>query len=626
MTRAPLFALALLAAGCTTGGGDPAPLGDAGAEPDLDGDGIPDAWDPDANGDAIPDADQPGDLDGDGIPNAADTDTDGDGIPNAIEQDAAEPVDTDRDGLPDAIDRDSDGDTIEDRHDGLFDPDGDGLPGFRDLDTDGDGVPDATEAGDANPATPPATCPYEIDLVTGETATDGAPDWRDFDRDGDGVGDGDELGRGLDPCDPDTDGDGFGDLVEVARERVECPRGGDGEACGCALDPASGIPDTDYYVVLPYEAPALERTLAFETSLRVADIFFLADTTISMSQTLARIKDTVAAPANGLIARVGTTVPVAWFGGGAHDDFPLHPYGGGDDEVFALAAPMTPPDRAHEVAAGFAAMPLHVGGDYPEGHTEALFQIATGRGGTWRHEGFFYSVERYLERCENGAWGAACFRSNALPIIVHFTDACAHEGPPGDVATCQAYTFGALTPAPATWATATDALRARSIRYVGINTSDARCELSDAPSAESPCFFLHQTARATGTLDTTGRALVYDLPDGGASGDAFVDTVAAAIEEVATRVPFDVDAIVRAGHSDRPDVDPTAFTTVLDGPFTGVLPGTELTFRVRLENRVYPGGAHPEVFVSLIDVRGDEVTVLDTRAVYAVVPAVRGPG
>jgi len=621
--------------------------------PDLDGDGVPDVRDADGNGDGVPDAtQQASDRDEDGIADALDLDVDGDTIPNPIEHDAEGPTDTDGDSTPDVFDLDSDGDTIADRHEGFEDPDGDGVASFRDLDADGDGLPDALEAGDGALDTPPVSCAREIDLLDGSLAPDGLPDAFDFDADGDGVGDGEERERGLDPCDADSDGDGFGDLVEVARERHEC-EDGDEDACGCASDAACGIPPDDYYVVLPHGAPPVRRELAFSTSLRVADVFFLTDTTISMSETLASIQETVAAP-DGLIERVSASVDGAFFGGGQHDDFPLFPYGGGDDEVFGLAIGMTSPERASDVASAFAAMPLHLGGDWPESHVEALFQLATGRGGTWTHEGFFYSVRRHREDCDGGRWGAACFRPNALPVVVHFTDACAHNGPAGDAGACTSYAYGALTPAPATWEGAMDAMRARSMRYVGINTGERRCEESDAADGASPCFFLHRTAEATSTVDLDGRPLVYDLPSG-ASSETFVGVVTDAIDTVATRIPFDVDTTLRAGSSPVPGIDPTLFITdrrpaclaappadpcwvapegvahddavgeVTAEAFRRVVSSTALTFAITLANDRYEGGAHPAVFVAYIDVRGDAATVLDTRAVYVVVPAVRGP-
>lgn len=622
------------------------------ALPDLDGDGVPDLRDADGNGDGIVDRGQwASDLDDDGTPDGLDPDVDGDGIANTTEHDAGEPADTDGDGTPDVLDLDSDGDTISDRDEGAGDPDRDGILSFRDLDADGDGASDASEAGDAQLDTPPIECADEIDLATGERAPDGLFDALDFDRDGDGVSDGDELARAMDPCDPDSDDDGLGDLVEVARDRVECVLGTE-DACGCAIDPDCGIPATDYYVVLPFGAPAIQRDLDFSTALRVADVFLLADTTGSMGVTLERIQDTVARP-GGLVDRIRAHVPSAWLGGGHHDDFPLHLYGSGDDQVFGVAIEMVAPERAGDVAAAFAAMDLHIGGDYPESGTEALLHVATGRGGAWRRDGFFYTIPRFVDHCDGERWGAACFRPSALPIVVHFTDACSHQGPPGESAACADY--DGFAPAPARWEDAIAAMRARAMRYVGINAGERRCEESSAPDGSSPCFFLHQTATATDTVDLDGRSLVYDMPQIGTSEDDFVDTVVGAIDTVARRIPFDVDTALRAGPSPRPEIDPRDFVrsrrpacratppaescwragdgvphdravgALDDDAFLDVVPGTDVVFRVELVNDVFRGGAHPEVFVTFIDVRGDAVTTLDTRAVYVVVPAAAAP-
>ena len=69
---------------------------------------------------------------------------------------------------------------------------------------------------------------------------------------------------------------------EGAYERYACPMGV-GEDCGCATTAGCTIPPEHFYVVLPYRGDPIERDLEFGTTIRVADIFFITDTTGSMS-------------------------------------------------------------------------------------------------------------------------------------------------------------------------------------------------------------------------------------------------------------------------------------------------------------------------------------------------------
>ncbi|MEZ4340161.1 MAG: hypothetical protein R3B82_26360 [Sandaracinaceae bacterium] len=617
---------------------------------DSDGDGIPDFLDTDANGDGLPDNMQTGDEDGDGVPDYLDDDTDGDGISNRNEWgDGDTPLDTDGDGTPDVRDRDSDGDTILDLHEGAIDADMDGTPNFRDTDSDGDGVLDSEEAGDGDLETPPRACANEINPVTGMIEPDGRADFVDLDSDNDGLGDADEARLGTDPCERDTDGDGLDDLAEGAYETFNCPDGTSGTGCGCATMAGCTIPREHFYVVLPYLGAPVERDLTFGTSIRVADVFFLTDTTGSMGGTLDRVKATVSTPGTGLIARITETIPDAWVGGGQHDDFPFGGYGGGFDEPFILAIRMTPPERAADVQAAFNGMALHGGGDGPESQTEAIYQVITGEGGTWS-SGSTYSMRRYVGDCLDTGWGAPCFREAALPIVVLFTDICAHEGPPGEDPSCDPYT--GISPSPAHWTDTVAQMNRRGAKFVGINARSfgASCATTVGTDGFSPCFFLRRTAEETGSVDLDGNALVYDLPAGGGSDTAFVDTVVGAIETVATRVPLDIDTGVRDDPSDAVGVDASRFVKrrqpacratppadvcwtaptgvthedavafVDESTFFGVIPGTQVTFRITFQNDFYPGDVNAQVFVAFIDVRTG-TAILDTRQVFVVVPA-----
>lgn len=626
---------------------------------DTDGDGSPDFLDLDSNGDGIPDRDQIDvDTDGDGIPDGRDPDIDGDGIPNVDEYDEmGNPVDSDGDGMPDHLDLDSDNDTITDAQEGSRDPDADGIPNFRDTDSDDDGIEDSVEAGDGDTMTAPESCPEELDPF-GNPGSDGLPDFADRDSDGDGADDGLELEFGTDPCNPDSDGDGFGDLVEIAREQTNCVDG-EGEGCGCATIPACGIPPEDYFIVLPYMGEPVERDLDFATDIRTADVFFITDTTGSMGSTVTNVKATVGTPGTGLIARISEVIPDAWFGGGQHDDFPFGGYGSGPDEPFILAIRMTPPERSEDVRIAFDGIELHGGSDGPESQSEALFQIMNGAGETWTYSGGFgggstYTIRRYVGDCLDGGYGAPCFREGALPIIVHFTDICAHNGPPGDEGSCSTYT--GITPEPASWADAVAAMNVRGAKYIGINASRTSCSGVVGPSGSRPCHFLQSTAEETGSIDLDGNLLVFDLPNGSTS-TAFADQVVNAVETVATRVPIDVDTALRDDATDAEDVDATRFikrrqpacratpptdpcwtppagiepeaavAAVDESTFFGAIPGTSVKFRITFRNDFLPGARTSRIYIAYIDVRGSGAAVLDTRQVFIVVPAQSmGPG
>jgi uncharacterized delta-60 repeat protein len=192
---------------------------------DGDGDGLPDTWetevglDPetdDADGDTILDRDEVGeDLDDP-------RDTDGDGTIDALDDDS------DDDGIPDAVEAgDGDPETPP------VDTDGDGIPDYRDTDSDDDGVLDAEDL-----------CRLVADADQADLDGDGAGDACDDDDDGDGIPDIDEIELGLDPGAVDSDGDGIADAEELGDPAD--PRDTDGDGVIDALDDDSdddGVPD-----------------------------------------------------------------------------------------------------------------------------------------------------------------------------------------------------------------------------------------------------------------------------------------------------------------------------------------------------------------------------------------------
>ncbi len=529
----------------------------------------------------------------------ATTDTDGVDAEDGTEVDVIEESDADAPLI------DTDGDTISDVDEGAdeaVDTDGDGDPDFEDLDSDADGIPDVAEAGDDDLATPPR-----------DTDDDGIPDFRDRDSDNDGLSDRWENDHGLDPYDEDSDDDGAPDLIEVG-------------AGTDPLDPDSNpASEGNFFFVVPYrdDPDPSSDTLVFGTDIQKADVFFLMDTTGSMTGAIDNLRSSLSTT---IIPAISTVIPDVWFGVGRFDDYPIAPYGmSGVDIVFGLTQRMTSDVSAAQ--AGVNALDLHSGYDGPESHVPALYAAATGSGfGTYlAPQGF----------CSTGEIGYPCFRQDAIPIVIMFTDAPMHNGP-GNV---NPYT--SVTPAPPTFGDAVAALDAIHAKVISI--------INDGGYGDA---VPHATAMttATGAVDSTGSPLIYVIPhDGTGLGTEVVN----AVETLVEQVPIDISAQARDHTADTVDAtqfidrvvantvggvaDPRDPTKVCPGSlpvedtdgdtepdlFVDILPGTNVCFDIHAaRNETVEATADPQVFIAFIDVVADDVTVLDTRAVFFLVPPV----
>ena len=226
------------------------------ADPDTDGDGIPDSEDTDDDNDGVNDKDEEAagtdpknpDSDGDGV-NDGDEDTDGDGKPNKEESDADSDkvTDKDKDGIPDIIDKDN-----EDGPKG--DKDGDGIANEDDADADGDGVnnTDEKEIGtdplnpdtDGN-GTKDGDEDFDKDGKSNADESDVPSDGRAEDKDGDGLADPDVTDKGV-----NGDGDepnGIPDIRETDEGETK-PKDTDGDGIPDSEDPdidGDGVNNTD---------------------------------------------------------------------------------------------------------------------------------------------------------------------------------------------------------------------------------------------------------------------------------------------------------------------------------------------------------------------------------------------
>lgn len=576
---------------------------------DSDGDGLPDALEA---GD-LDTSTQPVDTDQDGLPDFQDVDSDDDTVTDDLEISAdGMPLDTDADGISDHLDNDSDADGIPDSVELSRDSDGSGLPDLRSLDSDGDCIPDALEAGISPEA------PQDNDA-------DGLPDYRDLDSDNDGIPDQKEdincngiLDAGeSSPASQDTDGDGTPDLVEVV-------------AGSDPSDPNVNIPEGDFYFVLPFEGPGDGGELDFATSVKQADIFFSVDTTGSFGQEIAAIQTALVTT---IVPGVSAVIPDAAFGVGRFEDLPLEPFGLAGDLPFESLQTIT--TTVADIATALAALAPASGGlDVPEAGYEALFQWATGLGmPAFGYPAFF-----------SGGIGGVGFRKDSLPIIIHITDAVSH------LSTDYPAAAGAHSRDEAV-----AALTDLEIRVIGVNSlendgtaNDPGSQLQDIaiasnavipPDGNNECTTgVSGAAKAPIDLGagTMGCPLVFDvLSDGSGLGTLIVDAIA----QLATFGVLDISTLsVGALEGIQGEVLPigtttadfiTSITPVAPAPagatidgliFRSVTPGSTVTFDVQVFNDFVEHIGVPQLFSIDINILGDEVTLLDVRRVFVVVP------
>jgi hypothetical protein len=531
---------------------------------------------------------------------------------------------------------DADGDGIADSREGSNDPDGDGVPSFEDDDSDGDGLSDAVESGGRTPCAPQ------------NSDSDALPDALDTDSDNDGVLDADEVRGGTDPTNVDTDGDGVSDLAE-------------GAAGTSPTDPSSTIPDTDFFVVLPYNGDRVMRPLRFGTNITQADVFFLMDTTGSMSEEVGNVQAAMEAV---IIPGVQDLIPDVQFGAGGFDDFPIGTHGGLFDlpyyhlidvvpyeqDLGALGGAFLPPSDVRTFNASGAngtrdildavrGYPRHAGNNGCESGLEGLYQAATGMGVSWGGSAVPPKTcvsppdERGTRR------GYPCFRPDSLPIIVLVSDAPFKPPTPSSLMPNTLEGDGCRVtdevPAAATYDSAVTALRSIGARVVSLST-DSIPSNPGYPSTNHLC----NMAADTGAVRADGSPLCFEL---GTSGRGIDSRVVNAIGELVGGTPQDVSTRTENVMGNPDEFDATLFIKAITpvegyrdgiaGPnpgvsytrrdettFYGVIPGTMVDFDVDFWNDVRPPAATAQVFQARIVVVGNGVARLDERRVFIVVP------
>lgn len=363
---------------------------------------------------------------------------------------------------------------------------------------------------------------------------------------------------------------------------------------------------------IPIEGGPIDVPLETVAELGRADVVFLIDTTASMRDEIERIRTQLR---DRLAPAIQAEIPDAMFGVATFADFPIEPFGSRDDDnPFRLMLPIT--DDITRVQAAMNAIELGDGRDEPESQVEALYQLATGEG-----IGPFVPP---TSGCPMGGVGYPCFRRDALPITLMFTDAPFHNGPGGDNG------YGrAISPTPHSYDEAIAELNRLRVRVIGF----------DSGSGRQARAHLERLARDTLTVGMGGQTLVFDI---GESGERLGTGVVDAIRTFAGSVVFDIDTLlVDPVPGDGVDVrdfveavialraTPMSGVAEIDragGVFRGVVAGTTVVFQLTIRNDAVVPGPTAQRFRLEIVFRGDGRTRLGSREIILLIPGADGVG
>jgi hypothetical protein len=401
-----------------------------------------------------------------------------------------------------------------------------------------------------------------------------------------------------------------------ARTGLDTPDTGVDSGIDAGVD--SGIdagPPPRRCIEVPRELGEVTATFSLPASLAVVDIMFLIDSSGSMRDEIdtvrARLRDVV-------VPGVRAAIPDAAFGVALFGEFPISPYGPSSVQPYELRTPIT--TDITRVEAALDETPSWGNYDDPEADIEGLYQVMTGNGyGDPTTPGYIPASFG----CPSGGTGGACFRSDALPIVMLITDAPMHNGPPG-IDPVSNYDF---LPAPAGYMDAVTAVTRQHTLILGLGASD--------PGRPSSIPHLRALTTDTGSVDASGNPLVFDI---GGGGGGIGSEIVRAVSFVASELPLDVDAIAEDIPGDAVDArlvlrgvraasaDPPTNVSRIEGDtFFGVIPGTQLTFELILDASALPPASERRVFPARIIFRasGSRLEVIE---VDIVVPGDDGIG
>jgi len=364
-------------------------------------------------------------------------------------------------------------------------------------------------------------------------------------------------------------------------------------------------------IEVPVDGEPVLASFGIPVRLAVVDVFFLIDATASMLDEIDNVRRGLRSV---VVPGVRALIPDAAFGVALVGEFPVRPHGPSDVRPYELRAPITL--DLLQVEGALEGIPSWGNFDEPEAQVEGLYQIVTGDG-----------LPPWIPPstgCPRGGSGGACWRREALPVILLITDAPMNNGPRGaNPYDDRRFPDGA----PHDYEDAVDELRGLEALVLGLGATDA-FSMSALPH-------LRAIARDTGAVDLDGDPLAFDI---GGTGSRVGTGIVDAIEQLAEGTPLDVDALVEDVGGDAIDArelatvrplsaSPRSGIDRIDGDsFLGVRPGTEVTFEITLDASGFEASPEPRFVPARLLFRANRRSRLGREDLVFVIPGTDGGG
>ncbi|MEY4577966.1 MAG: hypothetical protein RL701_2669 [Pseudomonadota bacterium] len=305
--------------------------------------------------------------------------------------------------------------------------------------------------------------------------------------------------------------------------------------------PTPIYPSVEQALQLPYRGELVQAQLILAAKPSKLDVHINIDSTGSFGEEIAALQSELT---RTVVPRLLERVADTQFGLSRFADFPRLPFGrpaslGKPDVPYQLLCPITA--KVAPVTSALSALKrsLGHGADIPEASAEALYQVATGQGFTLDKTQFIAPFDAKAAAADGGGTaGGVGFRDGSLRVVLHITDAPAHD--PASYA-------AAGIPGTHSLAQAASALNALGAHVIGINSTpsadpnypEVRGELSELALTTGAYTAPVKARCATGI---SGKSVptfedqcpwVFDvLPNGSGLASSLVDAVVALLEDV----------------------------------------------------------------------------------------------